>query len=70
METVTTSATAIAPQAGNPESTARLVRLRQILDDVGYTGWATVELDKGDAAYLKDVSARFDRFLAGQKPVA
>ena len=30
----------------------------------------TTELERGDAAYLKDVSARFDRFLAGQKPVA
>jgi hexulose-6-phosphate isomerase len=44
--------------------------VRKALADVGYTGWATVELEKGDAAYLKDVSARFDRFLAGQKPVA
>ncbi len=24
--------------------------------------------DDGDAAYLKDVVARLDRFLAGQKP--
>jgi len=29
----------------------------------------TTELNGGDAAYLKDVVARFDRFLAGQKPV-
>jgi hexulose-6-phosphate isomerase len=44
--------------------------VRKALADVGYDGWATVELQAGDAAYLKDVSARFDRFLAGQKPVA
>jgi L-ribulose-5-phosphate 3-epimerase len=44
--------------------------VRKSLADVGYEGWATVELSGGDAAYLKDVSARFDRFLAGEKPVA
>ena len=44
--------------------------VRKALADVGYESWATVEIEGGDAAYLKDVSARFDRFLAGQKPVA
>jgi hexulose-6-phosphate isomerase len=44
--------------------------VRKALADVGYEGWATVEIQGGDAAYLKDVVARFDRFLAGQKPVA
>ena len=44
--------------------------VRKALADIGYDGWATVEIEGGDAAYLKDVSARFDRFLAGQKPVA
>jgi L-ribulose-5-phosphate 3-epimerase len=44
--------------------------VRKALADVGYEGWATVEIQGGDAAYLKDVAARFDRFLAGQKPVA
>jgi hexulose-6-phosphate isomerase len=33
--------------------------------EVGYTGVATVELRGGDAAYLKDVSKRFDRILEG-----
>ena len=46
------------------------LEVRKALTDVGYQGWATVELSGGDAAYLKDVSARFDRFLAGEKPVA
>jgi hexulose-6-phosphate isomerase len=40
------------------------------LGEVGYQGWVTTEIGGGDAAYLKDVVARFDRFLAGQKPVA
>jgi L-ribulose-5-phosphate 3-epimerase len=44
--------------------------VRKALADVGYEGWATVEIQGGDAAYLKDVAARFGRFLAGQKPVA
>jgi len=45
------------------------VEVRRAFNDVGYDGWMTTEIDGGDAAYLKDVVARFDRFLAGQKPV-
>src|SRR5262252_6651536 len=37
-------------------------------EDVGYRGFFTTELSSGDAAYLKDLSSRVDRFLAGQKP--
>jgi hexulose-6-phosphate isomerase len=37
--------------------------------DVGYGGWFTTEVASGDAAYLKDLAGRLDRFLAGQKPV-
>jgi hexulose-6-phosphate isomerase len=44
--------------------------VRKALTEIGYQGWATVELSGGDAAYLKDVSQRFDRILAGEKPVA
>jgi hexulose-6-phosphate isomerase len=33
--------------------------------DIGYSGTATVELSAGDAEYLKEVSRRFDRILAG-----
>ncbi len=44
--------------------------VRKAFADVGYAGWVTAELEGGDAAYLKDVAARIDRFLAGQKPVA
>ena len=43
--------------------------VRRALGEIGYAGYVTTELDGGDAAYLKDVSARVDRFLAGQKPV-
>ena len=44
--------------------------VRRALAEIKYAGYATTELSGGDAAYLKDVSARFDRFLAGEKPVA
>jgi L-ribulose-5-phosphate 3-epimerase len=43
--------------------------VRRALRDVGYAGYVTTELTGGDAAYLKEVSARVDRFLAGEKPV-
>lgn len=44
------------------------VEVRRALSDVGYDGWMTTEISGGDAAYLKDVVARVDRFLAGRKP--
>lgn len=44
--------------------------VRRALAEVKYDGWITAEIDGGDAAYLKDVVARLDRFFAGQKPVA
>lgn len=43
--------------------------VRRAFQEIGYTGYVTTELAAGDAAYLKDVSTRVDRFLAGQKPV-
>jgi hexulose-6-phosphate isomerase len=45
------------------------VETRKALGEVGYDGWVTTEISGGDSAYLKDVVARFDRFLAGQPPV-
>jgi hexulose-6-phosphate isomerase len=42
--------------------------VRKAFAEIGYEGWVTAELEDGDAAYLKDVAARIDRFLAGQKP--
>jgi L-ribulose-5-phosphate 3-epimerase len=44
--------------------------VRRALAEIQYNGYVTTELDGGDAAYLKDVSARVDRFLSGEKPVA
>jgi L-ribulose-5-phosphate 3-epimerase len=44
--------------------------VRHALSEVGYAGYVTTEIAGGDAAYLKDVSNRVDRFLAGEKPVA
>jgi hexulose-6-phosphate isomerase len=44
------------------------VEVRKALGEVGYDGWVTTEIEGGDAAYLRDVVARFDRFLAGEKP--
>jgi len=35
------------------------------LAEIGYSGSATVELDKGDEAYLHEVSHRFDLILSG-----
>jgi L-ribulose-5-phosphate 3-epimerase len=42
--------------------------VRKAFADVGYDGWMTTEIQGGDAAYLKDVVTRFDRFLAGETP--
>jgi len=42
--------------------------VRRALDEIKYSGFVTTELNGGDATYLKDVSARVDKFLAGEKP--
>jgi L-ribulose-5-phosphate 3-epimerase len=39
--------------------------VRAAFMDVGYDGFMTTELNGGDAAYLRDVSARVDRIIAG-----
>jgi L-ribulose-5-phosphate 3-epimerase len=44
------------------------IQVRKALGEVGYSGYVTTEIAGGDAAYLKDVSARVDRFIAGEKP--
>ena len=44
--------------------------VRKALNDIGYNGYMTTEIKGGDKAYLTDVVARLDRFLAGQPPVA
>lgn len=40
--------------------------VRQAFADVGYAGSATTELERGDEAYLRDVSRRFDRLVLGR----
>jgi hexulose-6-phosphate isomerase len=39
--------------------------VHRALGEIGYNGYATVELRGGDAAYLKDVSRRVDLILQG-----
>ena len=39
--------------------------VRKAFADVGYTGWATTELDPGDEAYLRDVVKRIDKLVLG-----
>jgi L-ribulose-5-phosphate 3-epimerase len=52
------------------EGDADWPEVRKALGEVGYDGWVTTEIRGGDVDYLKDVVRRFDRFLAGEKPVA
>jgi hexulose-6-phosphate isomerase len=40
--------------------------VRQAFGDVGYSGYATTELEGGDEAYLRDVSNRVDRLVLGR----
>jgi len=39
--------------------------VRKAFADVGYTGYATTELEAGNEAYLRDLSQRIDRLLLG-----
>jgi len=39
--------------------------VRKAFAEVGYTGWATTELEGGDEAYLRDVGQRVDRLVLG-----
>jgi hexulose-6-phosphate isomerase len=45
------------------------LEVRRALHEINYAGYVTTEVSGGDAAILKEISARVDRFLAGQKPV-
>ena len=40
----------------------------EALRDIGYEGTATVELDPGDAPYLKEMRRRFGLILSGEMP--
>ena len=46
------------------------LEVRRALADIGYAGYVTTEVNGGDAAYLKDLAGRVDRFLTGRHPVA
>jgi hexulose-6-phosphate isomerase len=39
--------------------------VRKAFADVGYTGWATTELETGGEAYLRDLSSRVDKLVLG-----
>ncbi len=43
--------------------------VRRALDEIEYDGFVTTEVAGGDAAYLKNLAQRLDRFLAGQAPI-
>jgi L-ribulose-5-phosphate 3-epimerase len=45
------------------------VEVRKALSDVDYRGWVTAEVRSGDEAYLRELSARLDKFFAGESPV-
>jgi len=40
--------------------------VRQAFREIGYSGYATTELEGGDEAYLRDVSNRVDRLVLGR----
>jgi L-ribulose-5-phosphate 3-epimerase len=44
------------------------VDVRKALAEIGYSGWVTAEVKSGDENYLRDLSARMDKFLAGESP--
>ena len=41
--------------------------IRRAFSDIGYSGYMSAELRGGDEAYLRDVSGRMDKIIAGQK---
>lgn len=43
--------------------------VRTALAEVGYQGFVSAEVGSGDAAYVKEVSARMDKIFAGEDPV-
>jgi hexulose-6-phosphate isomerase len=42
--------------------------VRRALTEVGYTGWVTAEVKPGDETYLRELSSRMDKFIAGENP--
>ena len=48
------------------DGTIDWLEVRRALSDIGYSGYINAELKGGDEAYLRDVSERMDRILAGK----
>ena len=48
---------------GIGEGTEDWPEVRKALAEVGYSGWATAEVNAGDEKWLADVSARMDKVL-------
>jgi len=51
---------------GLREGSINWPEVRRALDEIGFAGYMTPELGGGDAAYLREVSARIDKILAGE----
>ncbi len=45
------------------------VDVRKALAETGYSGWVTAEVRSGDEDYLRDLSTRMDKFIAGESPI-
>jgi hexulose-6-phosphate isomerase len=60
-----TPAAPAAPRAPLLEGDVDWREVHKALTEIGYRGSATVELPGGDAEYLRDVSRRVDKILAG-----
>ena len=43
--------------------------VRKAFSDIGYSGYISAELDRGNADYIRDVSKRMDKIIAGEFPV-
>jgi hexulose-6-phosphate isomerase len=48
------------------EGSIKWPEVRKAFNEIGYDGFMTTELGGGDEAYLRDVSARVDKILAGE----
>jgi len=44
------------------------IEVRKALKETGYKGWITAEVRRGDETYLRELSARMDKFIAGESP--
>ena len=49
------------------DGTIDWLEVRRAFSEIGYSGYITAELRGGDEEYLRDVSERMDKIIAGQK---